>query len=188
LAFPVLGVIAIHLISKYFVDRLRFRLFFELFLVCSLIVVSAIVFHFVSVRGLVGCDPALLSIKPPIPSDVLIKQISESELKNDIAARSIVLVDARLPSAYSHGHIDGAINFSVDATLGELEACVARLAQEAARKDLPQGDGKIVVYCQGDQCEWDSIVAASIVQLGYKNVCLYNEGWTGWVQNGNFDQ
>lgn len=66
------------------------------------------------------------------------------------------IVDARLPFAYGLGHIPGAVNIPIDASLSEWIEAVAKLDR---RKP-------VVVYCQSAQCGWADRLASQLVCTG----------------------
>ncbi len=152
-------------------------------LICVLLTSSALAgaYHVTTIRGLLGSDSALLFMKKSNSNNNDYYQMSKSELEQHLQVGDVILVDARIPAAFNQGHIEGAINFPVDATLGELEACIRGLEEETKRGSLPGKKSHIVVYCQSDQCDWDSVVAGSIRKIGYRNVSLFNDGWTAWT-------
>jgi len=97
-----------------------------------------------------------------------------------------VLIDARPPERYaegsSHGvqegHIPGAINIvSMDGTDGSSQTWL----DEASLKDLysrVKKEASIIVYC--DDGFRMSAAYLQLKSLGYKNVKLYNGGWSQW--------
>lgn len=183
LVFPLAIAFVLCLIAKKWGTSTSFSLPSVVKLTCVLLtsLTLAAAYHFTTIRGLLGSDSALLFIKKSISKTNEYYQISKSELKQHLQAGDVILVDARIPAAFHQGHIDGAINFPVDATLGELEACIRKLEEKSSRGSLPKKQMRVVVYCQSDQCDWDSVVAASIRKIGYQNVSLFSDGWMGWT-------
>jgi rhodanese-related sulfurtransferase len=183
LVFPLAIAFVFCLIAKRLEKSTSFSLPLVAKLTCVLLTSLALAaaYHFTTIRGLLGSDSALLFIKKSISKTNEYYQISKSELKQHLQAGDVILVDARIPAAFHQGHIDGAINFPVDAALGELEACIRKLEEKSSRGSLPRKQMHVVVYCQSDQCDWDSVVAASIRKIGYQNVSLFSDGWMGWI-------
>ena len=97
--------------------------------------------------------------------------ISQDELKQAIADKTIVLLDANGSDSYKEGHIPGAIDF-------------------AANKDhlatlLPADKNTLVVaYCGGEKCTAYKAAAAAAVKLGYTNVKHFAPGMSGWRESG----
>ena len=97
-----------------------------------------------------------------------------------------VLIDARPPERYagpSHhaaleGHIPGAINIvSMDGTDGESQTWLADEDLVELYKSVPM-DKTIYVYC--DDGFRMSLAYQQLTHLGYKDVKLYDGGWSHW--------
>ncbi len=97
-------------------------------------------------------------------------RIKEVELSESMIGEDVQIIDARLPHAYSAGHIPTSINFPVDASIAETSAALSRIG-----RDIPT-----IVYCEGKGCEWDRHVASRLVRLGWTDIAIYDEGWRGW--------
>ena len=97
--------------------------------------------------------------------------ISQDELKQAIADKSVVLLDANGTDSYKAGHIPGAIDFT---------------AQEDHLASLLPADKNalIVAYCGGEQCTAYKAAAAAAVKLGYANVKHFAPGISGWTSSG----
>ena len=131
-----------------------------------------------SPRGLTDCSAALLTLERVKPDTRGFEEISKTDLKSGLIDGSIICVDARIPADYAQGHIPGAINFPVDATLGELETCLTSLREEVSKGDASQR--RIVVYCQSSVCDWDSRVAQTIKRICRNKILLFTPGWVNW--------
>ncbi len=99
-------------------------------------------------------------------------EVSLKMLTHWISCNAVSVVDARPPRMLLGGCIPGSVNLPVDASLGELDDALRR---------IPHGK-RIVVYCQGGECEWDLIVAARLRMHGYEDVRVFTPGWRGWVK------
>jgi rhodanese-related sulfurtransferase len=97
--------------------------------------------------------------------------ISQDELKQAIADKSVVLLDANGTSSYQEGHIPGAIDFA---------------AQEDHLASLLPADKNalVVAYCGGEKCTAYEAAAAAAVKLGYTNVKHFSPGISGWKSSG----
>jgi rhodanese-related sulfurtransferase len=97
--------------------------------------------------------------------------ISQDELKQAIADKAVVLLDANGSDSYQAGHIPGAIDF-------------------AANKDnlasvLPTDKHQLVVaYCGGEKCTAYQAAADAAVKLGYLDVRHFAPGISGWKSSG----
>lgn len=83
-----------------------------------------------------------------------------------------VFVDARNDEAFENGHIPGAVQFDHFHMENHLDAVL--IAVQAAEK--------IVVYCNGGDCEDSIFVCADLVGLGvpFDSLYLFAEGWAAW--------
>ena len=97
--------------------------------------------------------------------------ISQDELKQAIADKTVVLLDANCSDSYKTGHIPGAIDFAANGD---------RLSSL-----LPADKGALVVaYCGGEKCTAYKAAAAAAVKLGYTNVKHFSPGISGWTGSG----
>jgi len=84
-----------------------------------------------------------------------------------------VLVDARSRAAYEAGHIEGAIR----CYHYELDLCLDNLLAYAL------GAEKVIVYCNGGDCEDSKFMCQELVDQGvpWSSIYLYADGWQDWV-------
>ena len=122
-------------------------------------------------RKLLGVLPAFLLLTTAAFAANAYPAISQDELKQAIADKSVVLLDANGTDSYRAGHIPGAIDF-------------------AANKDhlaslLPANKYQLVVaYCGGEKCTAYQAAADAAVKLGYMNVRHFAPGISGWKHSG----
>lgn len=83
------------------------------------------------------------------------KNISMNELSNYKSSNSL-LIDVRLPSAYSKEHLDGAINMPANNILTML-------------RNYPK-DTPLILYC--DHGNQSSRVGRILTSLGYTNIYI----------------
>jgi len=113
-----------------------------------------------------------------------------TDIYDDVVSRrdpSIVLLDARPNNMYTGevikhsiegGHIPGAINIvSLDGTDAESQKWLSD-EELSGMYDIIPKDKTIYVYCH-DGFRM-SLAYLQLKQLGYKNVKLYNGGWSHW--------
>lgn len=98
--------------------------------------------------------------------------ISREELRAEIEAGTVTVVDALGGEYYAKQHLPGAIAL--------VEADVAELAPTL----LPDRSAAIVTYCSNPACPNSSRVAEALTRLGYTNVRKYREGIQDWVDAG----
>ncbi len=97
--------------------------------------------------------------------------ISEDELKQAIADKSVILLDANGSDSYQAGHIPGAIDFAAN--------------KEHLASLLPANKYQLVVaYCGGEKCTAYQAAADAAVKLGYMNVRHFSPGISGWKSSG----
>jgi rhodanese-related sulfurtransferase len=84
-----------------------------------------------------------------------------------------VIVDARLKSSYSIGHIPGAINVPIDSSTADRHAAMSGIHPETS----------IVVYCQSRNCPWARAIANRLVRDGFKRIELLTGGWEEWKES-----
>jgi rhodanese-related sulfurtransferase len=100
-----------------------------------------------------------------------VKDISISDLKADIAAGKVTLLDANGTKSWKEGHIPGAIDFKAN------EANLASL--------LPKDKAApIVAYCGGPKCVAYKAAVKAAEQLGYTNIQHLPAGISGWKKAG----
>jgi rhodanese-related sulfurtransferase len=97
--------------------------------------------------------------------------ISLADLKADIAAKKVTLLDVNGPVSYANGHIPGAIDYT---------AHTADLT-----KVLPADKSALVVaYCGNEHCGAYARAAEAASKLGYTNVQHFKPGIAGWKAAG----
>jgi len=115
--------------------------------------------------------PLFLCLVPAAFAGNTYPDISQAELKQAIASKTVVLLDANGSDSYRSGHIPGAIDFAAD--------------QEHLASLLPADKHALVVaYCGGEKCTAYKAAAAAAVKLGYVNVRHFAPGISGWKQSG----
>jgi rhodanese-related sulfurtransferase len=85
---------------------------------------------------------------------------------------NVTIVDCRLPGAFEIGHITGAINLPVDASLGELRDVVLGL----------DANSTIICYCLSENCQWADRVAGLLHDIGAHKCFVLDRGWIGYLE------
>jgi len=98
--------------------------------------------------------------------------VSLEEVRYYLDEKKAVLVDARTPEEYSLGHIEGALNISVEAFEDDLKSKTSTL----------KGVGIIITYCGGGSCGTSEEVAQRLLDKGYSNVAVFTDGLPGWMK------
>lgn len=92
------------------------------------------------------------------------------------AAGANIFVDARSAEVYAEGHIPGAIQ----ADHYRLEDCLGALLDYAMSAE------KIIVYCNGGQCEDSVFLCCDLAdfEIPCERLYLYRGGWEEWSKKG----
>ncbi len=86
----------------------------------------------------------------------------------------VVFVDTRDNKDYLKGHARGAVSLSPDDKEQKFPGIEPL---------IPQGS-KLVLYCYGPDCDMSERVASFLIDFGYSNIMIMNDGYPGWEQNG----
>src|SRR3954469_22765610 len=97
--------------------------------------------------------------------------ITIKDLKSEIAARKVTLLDANGTETWEKGHIPGAINF---------EATEEKLASVLPKDKI----ALIVAYCGNPKCTAYQAAAKAAKKLGYTNIKHLTAGIAGWKEAG----
>lgn len=98
--------------------------------------------------------------------------INREQLRTEIEAGAVTVVDALGGDYYAKQHLPGAIPL--------VENDVAARAAVL----LPNKDTPIVTYCSNPACPNSQRVADRLTALGYTNVRKYREGIEDWTSAG----
>jgi rhodanese-related sulfurtransferase len=98
--------------------------------------------------------------------------ITREELREEVAAGTVVVVETLGPEYYERSHLPGAINIP------------HTQVRELAPRLLPDKQAAIVTYCSNTACGNSEAAANELVALGYGNVRKYAEGKQDWTDAG----
>jgi rhodanese-related sulfurtransferase len=99
------------------------------------------------------------------------KDITIKELKSEIAAKKVTLLDANGTESWQNGHIPGALNF--ETTESKLTSV------------LPKDKSALIVaYCGNPKCTAYQAAAKAAKKLGYTNIKHLSAGIAGWKDAG----
>jgi rhodanese-related sulfurtransferase len=99
--------------------------------------------------------------------------VTYEQMKKIISNPDFIVIDARNPEMYAKSKIGKAINiFPYD----EEAVFMPKIL------DLPT-DKRIVIYCDGGNCDSSHKLAEAIKTFGYKNVFIYSGGWDDWSKH-----
>ncbi|MFZ1977168.1 MAG: rhodanese-like domain-containing protein [Bacteroidota bacterium] len=112
----------------------------------------------------------------PHPKEVPAKNlemITLSDAKDLFYGGSALFVDARHEYDFKKGSIQGAINIP----LSDFDTLRTSLDK------IPK-DKRIIVYCNGEQCNSSMELAAKLSEFGFTNVNIFFGGWQEWSLAG----
>jgi len=119
---------------------------------------------------------AASSLFPPSPASV-VRDISSGEAYQAFQLK-VPFLDARRSSDFAEGHIPGAWSAPV------WEADLERRLIEFEAAANPGLQAPIGIYCTGGGCEDSRLLARKLVDLGYRNLLIYRDGFPDWVAKG----
>src|SRR5258705_7161110 len=97
--------------------------------------------------------------------------ITIKDLKSEMAAKKVTLLDANGTESWEKGHIPGAVNFYAN--------------QDKLASALPTDKGALVVaYCANPRCKAYQAAAKAAEKLGYTNIRHLSAGIDGWKDAG----
>lgn len=105
--------------------------------------------------------------------------IKREELRQEMEAGTVVVVDTMPVAYYEKEHIPGARNIP-----GFPYEQAADFTDEYAPRVLPEKDVAVVVYCANTPCRNSEFVGQRLLELGYTNVRKYREGIEDWATAG----
>jgi rhodanese-related sulfurtransferase len=111
---------------------------------------------------------------PPMPissSDA----INFDQFRGVFDSKSALILDARDKAFYDRGHIPGALSLPRDTFATSYEGLRSTLNKHRTEP--------FVVYCSGGDCHDSRLVAGALLSLGYPQVKVFVDGWTGWTDN-----
>jgi rhodanese-related sulfurtransferase len=99
------------------------------------------------------------------------QDITIKELKSEMAAKKVILLDANGTESWENGHIPGAVNF--EATESKLSGVLPK-----------DKNALIVAYCGNPKCTAYQAAAKAAKKLGYNNIKHLSAGIAGWKDAG----
>lgn len=102
-----------------------------------------------------------------------IKSVNYNQIKKIVGDDNFVIIDARSPELFSENRIGDAINIFPYAD--NEDEIVEKIYQLPFEK-------KIVVYCDGGNCDASHKLSEMIKLLGFENVYIYTGGWEEWAK------
>jgi rhodanese-related sulfurtransferase len=113
-------------------------------------------------------------ITPPLPRLATQDTIPLEEAKALWKTGAAMFLDARSPADYAAGHIPNALNLPDEQFEDHYPEVAGMLTP----------DMRIVVYCDGVECELSHHLADRLRSRNYKDVRILVNGWTTWRTAG----
>lgn len=85
-----------------------------------------------------------------------------------------IFVDTRSEKDYIKGHVRGAVSLPSDDKEEKFPAIEPL---------MPEGS-RLILYCHGPDCDMAERVVAFLINFGYSNIMIMNDGYPAWEQNG----
>ena len=141
----------------------------SLFLI-ALSIIVALIFNSLRQNSL----PLILSVshsyKSDVSGDALV--ISLEEAKELYFSHSALFLDARPKEFYQLGHIAGAKNLPYENFDEFFQVVMKGVDKNTA----------IITYCDGEHCQLSRDLALALMDRGYNNVYVLENGWTVWKE------
>lgn len=99
------------------------------------------------------------------------KSVTYEQLLKIINNPDFIIIDARNPENYAKDRIGNAINIF---PYGDEQQMMNAIFS------LP-ADKKLLVYCDGGNCDSSHKLAELLIAFGYKKVFIYTGGWEEWT-------
>lgn len=113
-------------------------------------------------------------IAPPLKTDSADEYLALDRARELWQGGTALFLDAREPADYAAGHIGNALNLPAQSFEQHFGSLAPMLTPES----------RLVLYCDGQECELSHRLRESLRQLGFTNVDLLRNGWTAWRQAG----
>ncbi len=120
--------------------------------------------------------PAQDTLKKPKEAPVepaLKKTVTYSQMLKIIGDPNFVILDARNAEDFAEAHIGNAKNIFPYDPMDQLFAKAQKLPTNK----------KIVVYCDGGNCDSSHKLAEFLESIGFDKVYLYTGGWEDWIKH-----
>jgi len=134
---------------------------------------SALLVGISIVAGLLTLDrariPAALA-QSSTTSQKQVTTVSLEQVRDGIAAGSILCIDARSSSEFKRGHLRGAISLP----FADLDHALSQNLQIFIQNK------PIIIYCGGDGCDLSPLLARKLSEIGFDQVSVFQAGWNTW--------
>lgn len=100
--------------------------------------------------------------------------VTIEEAENLINDPLAVFIDTREEKDYMLGHVSGALFLSPEEKENRFPGI----------EPLITPNMKLILYCYGPECDMAEKVSAFLINFGYTNIVIMNEGYAAWEKKG----
>jgi rhodanese-related sulfurtransferase len=100
--------------------------------------------------------------------------IGREELREELEAGGVILIDVRSEGEFNEGHIPGAMNIPYENITEYFQRLTDNVPLTSA----------VVCYCRSVTCDLSDRLAQELRLMGYDNVRLFRGGWEEWQEAG----
>lgn len=124
---------------------------------------------------LLAATPAPAGEDKPLPRSIPGSRVVTAEGVINLAEMfpELVLIDARIPSDYRNGHLEGAVNLPDESITCPVLAGV-----------VPDPLRPVVFYCNGTACRRSERAVRNAVACGYQALYWFRGGFEEWRGKG----
>lgn len=114
-------------------------------------------------------DPGLAT-----PAETTPQPIDLESLRQGIAQKTLLPVDARISELYAEGHLPAAVSLPLDEVATRLQDFRLQVSTEQS----------LAIYCNGYGCPDSFDLAVKLIAAGYRDVQVYEGGFPEWQDAG----
>lgn len=140
--------------------------------------VLAVILTFPCARAVAGQAPTTIQQALLGEANQPTAEVSTAELRQILAERTAVVLDARPHREFAIGHIPGALNVAAKPGV-PISTYVSDVA-EIGRLVGDDRNARMVLYCNGPYCGKSRRLADELLAAGYRNVRRYQLGIPVW--------
>ena len=104
--------------------------------------------------------------------NLVLRALTTEQTYQIFLEKTAKFIDARDQWEFGDGHIPGAINIPE-----------YKFTPEEPNLDQLKKNEKIIIYCEGDDCDVSKRLAEEMQKLGFSNIFVYVGGWREWSSN-----
>lgn len=141
----------------------------EVVIICVVVFIAGACYHYFSEIGFLSNREGTKTVTKAHEGS-FIPKVSLDDVVNTVSQGDAVLIDARFKLDFDKSHISNAINMPVSSSHEKVQNRMSEVGKNES----------IIVYCQSKGCTYDQEIAIKLIELGYSNVSIFEDGWRGW--------